>query len=119
MWEIRNQKNNKTNNLNTADTDSVIVSLNQINMSPKQSAQTAKTNTATVETKDRAGSVCSTGSDVSKLPDDHPVHRIPLKKQEKMRKKGVNPVLRAEMDAATDNGFFSKWAKTSTGPWFV
>ncbi|KAJ5152079.1 hypothetical protein N7492_010374 [Penicillium capsulatum] len=31
---------------------------------------------------------------------DHPVHKIPAEKQEKMRAKGVNPVLKAEMDEA-------------------
>jgi hypothetical protein len=32
------------------------------------------------------------------LPKDHPVHKIPVEEREKMRKKGVNPVLKAEMD---------------------
>lgn len=29
---------------------------------------------------------------------DHPVHNVPLEKREKWRSKGINPVLRAEMD---------------------
>ncbi|KAJ5085035.1 hypothetical protein N7532_009806 [Penicillium argentinense] len=48
---------------------------------------------------------------------DHPVHKIPLEKQEKMRKKGINPVLRAEMDESTkgEGGFWRKVAQTSMG----
>lgn len=48
---------------------------------------------------------------------DHPVHKIPLKKQEKMRKKGINPVLRAEMDECQkgEGGFWGKVAQTSMG----
>lgn len=48
---------------------------------------------------------------------DHPVHKIPLEKQEKMRKKGVNPVLKAEMDEAGkgEGGFWRKVAGTSMG----
>ena len=33
-------------------------------------------------------------------PPDHPVHKIPPEKQAKMRAKGVNPVLKAEIDEA-------------------
>jgi hypothetical protein len=32
---------------------------------------------------------------VEGISEDHPVHKIPLKKQEKMRAKGINPVLKA------------------------
>ncbi|KAJ5223666.1 hypothetical protein N7468_008208 [Penicillium chermesinum] len=48
---------------------------------------------------------------------DHPVHQIPLEKQEKMRKKGINPVLKAEMDQASkgEGGFWRKVAQTSMG----
>lgn len=48
---------------------------------------------------------------------DHPVHKIPLEKQEEMRKKGINPVLRAEMDGASkgEGGFWRKVAQTSFG----
>lgn len=48
---------------------------------------------------------------------DHPVHQIPLEKQEKMRKKGVNPVLKAEMDQGTkgEGGFWRKVSQTSFG----
>ncbi|KAF9891158.1 hypothetical protein FE257_005094 [Aspergillus nanangensis] len=48
---------------------------------------------------------------------DHPVHKIPLAKQEKMRAKGVNPVLKAEMDEATKGkgGFWAKLGMTSLG----
>ncbi|KAJ5463770.1 hypothetical protein N7475_008714 [Penicillium sp. IBT 31633x] len=47
---------------------------------------------------------------------DHPVHKIPLEKQEKMRRKGIDPVLRAEMDAVTkEGGFWRKVAQTSMG----
>lgn len=88
-------------------------------MSLKQSTDTTKAKEPTVETREKAESISTTDSDLSKLPDDHPVHKIPLEKQAKMRKKGVNPVLKAEMDAATNNGFWSKWAKTSMGPWYT
>lgn len=48
---------------------------------------------------------------------DHPVHKIPVEKQEKMRKKGINPVLRAEMDESGkgQGGFWRKVAQTSMG----
>ncbi|KAJ5952089.1 uncharacterized protein N7479_010502 [Penicillium vulpinum] len=48
---------------------------------------------------------------------DHPVHQIPLEKQEKMRKKGINPVLKAEIYQAQkgEGGFWSKVAQTSFG----
>lgn len=47
---------------------------------------------------------------------DHPVHKIPLEEQEKMRKKGINPVLKAEMDPPTkEGGFWRKVAQTSMG----
>lgn len=47
---------------------------------------------------------------------DHPVHKIPAEKQEKMRQKGINPVLRAEMDEAQKGGgFWAKVAQTSFG----
>lgn len=60
----------------------------------------------------------------SELPDDHPVHKISLKEQEKMKQKGVNPVLKAEMDQAMGNGqsggnFWKKYGTTSMGPWMV
>lgn len=73
-----------------------------------------------VDVKDTASTTTSSSSsDISKLPEDHPVHKIPPEKQEKMRKKGVNPVLKAEMDEATGKGFWSKYSKTSMGPWMV
>lgn len=58
------------------------------------------------------------------LPDDHPVHKISLKEQEKMRQKGINPVLKAEMDEAMGKGqsggkFWKKYGTTSMGPWMV
>ncbi|KAK2591328.1 hypothetical protein QQS21_010981 [Conoideocrella luteorostrata] len=61
-------------------------------------------------------------SDPSKLPPDHPVHKIPLETQDKMRKKGINPVLRAEMDEATkgqgkEGNFWSKFGLNATGSW--
>lgn len=47
---------------------------------------------------------------------DHPVHKVPLEKQEKWRKKGINPVLRAEMDELKKKGgFWMKVAQTSMG----
>ncbi|PON22160.1 hypothetical protein TGAM01_v209034 [Trichoderma gamsii] len=60
----------------------------------------------------------------SDIPDDHPVHNIPLKEQEKMRQKGVNPVLKAEMDEAMGKGqpggkFWKRYGTTSMGPWMV
>ncbi|GJN73883.1 hypothetical protein PLICBS_007966 [Purpureocillium lilacinum] len=61
-------------------------------------------------------------TDPARLPVDHPVHKIPPETQEKMRKKGINPVLRAEMDEATkgqgkERGFWSRFGLTSTGSW--
>lgn len=44
---------------------------------------------------------------------DHPVHKIPAEKQEKMRKKGINPVLYAEMNANKLNGKSTFWMKVS------
>jgi hypothetical protein len=48
---------------------------------------------------------------------DHPVHKIPLEKQEKMRQRGVNLVLWAEMNVnrTGERGFWSKVAGTSMG----
>lgn len=48
---------------------------------------------------------------------DHPVHKIPMEEQEKMRKKGINPVLKAEMDESKkgEGGFWGKVAQTSMG----
>jgi hypothetical protein len=48
---------------------------------------------------------------------DHPVHKIPLEKQEKMRKKGINPVLYAEMNQNNfgEKGFWAKVRGTSMG----
>lgn len=42
----------------------------------------------------------SVGPTAQEPPPDHPVHQIPLETQEKWRKKGINPVLKAEMDHA-------------------
>ncbi|RJE23371.1 hypothetical protein PHISCL_04267, partial [Aspergillus sclerotialis] len=40
-----------------------------------------------------------TEEEIAKIKDpDHPVHSVPLEKREKWRAKGINPVLRAEMD---------------------
>lgn len=52
---------------------------------------------------------------------DHPVHKVPPEKQEKWRKKGINPVLRAEMDALGkgEGGFWRKVAQTSMGGGFI
>lgn len=38
-------------------------------------------------------------SDPAKMPPDHPVHRVPAATIEKWRRKRINPVARAEMDA--------------------
>ncbi|KAJ5625296.1 hypothetical protein N7510_001605 [Penicillium lagena] len=48
---------------------------------------------------------------------DHPVHKIPLEKQEEMRRKGINPILKAEMDEGTkgEGGFWRKVAGTALG----
>ncbi|KAL1862249.1 hypothetical protein Plec18167_000963 [Paecilomyces lecythidis] len=48
---------------------------------------------------------------------DHPVHKIPLEKQEKMRQKKINPVLWAEMNEnrSGEKGFWSKVAGTALG----
>ncbi|GAD98398.1 hypothetical protein PVAR5_7090 [Paecilomyces variotii No. 5] len=48
---------------------------------------------------------------------DHPVHKIPLEKQEKMRQKKINPVLWAEMNEnrSGEKGFWAKVAGTALG----
>jgi hypothetical protein len=58
----------------------------------------------------------------SKPEDDpnHPVHRISAEEQEKMRKKGINPVLKAEMDEGVykkgeGKGLWTKVAGTALG----
>jgi hypothetical protein len=57
--------------------------------------------------------------DKNATPDpDHPVHKIPAEKQEKMREKGINPVLYAEMNQHKLNGkgsFWSKFSQTAMG----
>lgn len=52
---------------------------------------------------------------------DHPVHKVPLEKQEKWMKKGIDPVLRAEMDESGkgEGGFWRKVAQTSMGGGFI
>lgn len=52
---------------------------------------------------------------------DHPVHKVPLAKQEKWRKKGINPALRAEMDESGkgEGGFWRKVAQTSMGGGYI
>jgi hypothetical protein len=56
-------------------------------------------------------------------PEDdpnHPVHKVSAEEQEKMRKKGINPVLKAEMDEKVYNqgegkGFWTKLGGTAMG----
>lgn len=45
------------------------------------------------------------------------MHKIPLEKQEKMRKKGINPVLKAEMDERMkgEGGFWTRVGMTAMG----
>lgn len=52
---------------------------------------------------------------------NHPVHKIPLEKQEKMRKKRIDPVAKAEMDEALkgEGGFWAKFAGTSMGGGYI
>lgn len=60
--------------------------------------------------------VPSSEDDIVKLElndPDHPVHRVSLAKREKMRARGVNPVLRAEMDEAKKKKGF--WSKIGSG----
>lgn len=60
--------------------------------------------------------------DIAKLKDpEHPVHKIPVEKQHKMREKGVNPVLKAEMDQCMkgEGGFWAKVGGTAMGGGFV
>jgi hypothetical protein len=69
-------------------------------------------------------SYLETNQPPSKPPNDHPVHKIPLKKQDEMRRKGINPVLKAEMDEMMGKGqsrgkFWKKYGTTSMGPWMV
>ncbi|KAK2593802.1 hypothetical protein QQS21_008510 [Conoideocrella luteorostrata] len=61
-------------------------------------------------------------SDPAKTPPDHPVHKISPEEQQKMRRKGINPVLKAEMDEATrqhgkGGSFWSKFGLNATGAW--
>jgi len=54
------------------------------------------------------------------LPPDHPVHKISAEEQEKLRAKGVNPALKAEMDdkvykKGEGKGLWSKVAGTASG----
>ncbi|KAF3406968.1 hypothetical protein DPV78_001780 [Talaromyces pinophilus] len=44
---------------------------------------------------------------------DHPVHLIPAEEQEKIRSKGVNPVLYAEMNRNKLEGKGTFWSKVS------
>ncbi|KAJ5609363.1 hypothetical protein N7528_009930 [Penicillium herquei] len=48
---------------------------------------------------------------------DHPVHQIPTEEQERMREKGINPVLKAEMDQVCkgEGSFWQKVRQTSMG----
>ncbi|KAL9056097.1 MAG: hypothetical protein Q9162_003160 [Coniocarpon cinnabarinum] len=50
---------------------------------------------------------------VAELPPDHPVHRWTPDEQAEMRNKGINPILKAEMDAAVSNEDGSKSKKKS------
>lgn len=84
------------------------------------SSKTKDKNEPTISTS----SISGQSSEIADLPPDHPVHSIPLEKQEKMRKKGINPILRAEMDQMMNSGsksqkFVKKWGATSMGPWMV
>lgn len=47
---------------------------------------------------------------VDDVGPDHPVHKVPLEKQAKWRAKGIDPVLRAEMDEVT-RGKRGFWAR--------
>lgn len=73
------------------------------------------------ETSSVTSSSSSYQDELAKLPADHPVHKIPMEKQEKMRKDGVNPILKAEMDQCfeTKSGTFSTlFGMTSMSGWF-
>ena len=67
----------------------------------------------------------SNWQDISELPADHPVHRWTSEEQEAMRKKGINPMLKAEVDAAVtkDDGSTRKrksfWRKYGLTGLFV
>jgi len=56
---------------------------------------------------------------VEEVPADHPVHRLSREEQERLRAKGVNPILKAEMDDATKKGegkgLWSKVVGTALG----
>lgn len=72
----------------------------------------------------RWGKTPKTDNQHAELPDDHPLHKISLKEQEKMRQKGINPILKAEMNEAMDKGqsggkLWKKYGTTSLGPWMV
>ena len=85
---------------------------------------TASTTTSNKNNKPRPDPGFRWGKTPSKLHDpnaipgpDHPVHKIPPEEQEKMRRKGVNPVLWAEMNQhrTGEKGFWSKVAGTALG----
>lgn len=58
----------------------------------------SRTDKSKVTPTETASLSSAPADDYDGLPKDHPVHRIPVEEREKMRKKGVNPVLKAEMD---------------------
>lgn len=82
----------------------------KFNLSPSSTTDKNKNNTTTTnnynnndhdendQTKDITPKTSTMTTEVPDLPDDHPVHKILPEKQAKMRSKGVDPVVKAEMD---------------------
>lgn len=55
-------------------------------------------------------------TDIASLPPDHPVHQYSAEMMQKLRKKGINPISKAEMDdAMTKGGKRGFWAKNAFG----
>ncbi len=102
-----------------------ILKMQEANSKPRQHAHVTADERAKAEAGYRWGKTPSSekqGSEPSKMPPDHPVHNIPIEKQDLLRQKGINPVLKAEMDEATkgrgkERSFWSKYAMNALGRW--
>lgn len=86
-------------------------------MSPEN--EKPKDDEPVIEAREIRSSI-ATESDIAKLPPDHPVHKIAPEKRDKMRRKGVNPVSKAEIDHELSNDgrsgrFWSKVSLTTLG----
>ena len=91
-------KHNKEDPSQDPNTTSPSSNLNPPDLDRKNSTLSEATTIAGADTD--TNTTKRKSADDKEIGPDHPVHKIPLEKQEKMRKKGVNPVLKAEMDEA-------------------